>query len=51
MEESPSPQQPQPQPPMRALAALERDIAALREAWAGSMPAWGAVGGAAQVEV
>ena len=27
------------QPPTAAAAA--RDIAALREAWAGSMPAWG----------
>ncbi|WP_173923119.1 HNH endonuclease signature motif containing protein [Agromyces sp. Marseille-P2726] len=39
--------QPQPQP----LAALERDFAALCEAWAGSMPAGGAIRGAAQVEV
>ncbi|RZS68300.1 uncharacterized protein DUF222 [Agromyces ramosus] len=34
-----------------ALAALERDVAALCEAWEGAMPARGAVGGAAQVEV
>jgi len=34
-----------------ALFALERDVAALLEAWAGSMPAWGAVHGDAQVEV
>lgn len=34
-----------------ALAALERDVAALRKAWAGSMPEWGAVRGNAQVEV
>ncbi|WP_448003277.1 DUF222 domain-containing protein [Agromyces bauzanensis] len=46
--EQPPPQQPQP---LQPLVALERDFAALREAWAGSMPAWGAVRGAAQVEV
>ncbi len=52
MEQPPSPQPaPSPLRALHALAALERDIAALREAWAGSMPAWGAVGGAAQVEV
>ncbi|WP_136706160.1 HNH endonuclease signature motif containing protein [Agromyces sp. H66] len=34
-----------------ALVALERDVAALREVWAGSMPAFGAIGGAAQVEI
>jgi hypothetical protein len=39
------------QPALRALAALERDVAALRQAWAGALPAWGAVGGVAQVEV
>ncbi|MDQ0574293.1 HNH endonuclease signature motif containing protein [Agromyces albus] len=39
------------QPAPRALAALERDVAALREAWAGAMPAWGAVGETAQAEV
>jgi hypothetical protein len=48
-------QQARPAEPARlalhALAALERDVAALREAWAGALPAWGAVGGAAQVEV
>lgn len=43
------PPQPQPRPP-HPLAALERDVAALREAWAGAMPEWGAVRGAVQVE-
>ena len=33
------------------LAALQRDIAALCEEWAGSAPAWGAVPGATQLEV
>ncbi|MFC5788952.1 HNH endonuclease [Agromyces tardus] len=33
------------------LVALERDLAALREAWSRSAPAWGAVRGAAQVEL
>lgn len=33
-----------------ALLALERDVAALREAWVGAMPAWGAMRGSAQVE-
>ncbi|MBM7503754.1 DUF222 domain-containing protein [Agromyces aurantiacus] len=33
-----------------ALVALERDVAALREAWVGAMPAWGAIRGSAQVE-
>ncbi|MDQ0894987.1 HNH endonuclease signature motif containing protein [Agromyces ramosus] len=42
---------PPPQSPLGALGALERDIAALQVAWAGSMPAWGGVSGAAQVEV
>ncbi|WP_235934224.1 HNH endonuclease signature motif containing protein, partial [Agromyces humi] len=45
---------PTPQPRLTApgaLAALEQDVAALREAWAGSMPAWGAVPGDVQVEV
>ena len=36
---------------LQSLVALERDVAALREAWAGSMPAWGAIRGAVQVEV
>ncbi|MEV1131195.1 DUF222 domain-containing protein [Agromyces sp. NPDC049794] len=42
------------QPPpehLEPLVALERDVAAVRAAWAGSMPAWGAIRGAAQVEV
>ncbi|MDR6905057.1 hypothetical protein J2X63_000743 [Agromyces sp. 3263] len=34
-----------------ALAAIERDVAVLLEAWGGAMPAWGAVRGDAQVEV
>jgi hypothetical protein len=42
---------PLPVPAAGALAGLERDVAALREAWAGSMPAWGAVRGDVQVEV
>lgn len=41
----------QPPQPLVALVALERDCAALREAWAGSMPAWGAVHADAQVDV
>lgn len=41
----------QPPQPLVALVALERDCAALREAWAGSMPGWGAVHGDAQVDV
>lgn len=48
MEQLPLAQSPQP---LVALVALERDCAALREAWAGSMPAWGAVHGDAQVDV
>lgn len=47
MEELPRPAQPAPaehsaQAALHALAALERDVALLREAWAGAMPAWGA---------
>ncbi|MFE6256600.1 DUF222 domain-containing protein [Agromyces sp. NPDC057865] len=45
---------PQLEPPLPLplpLAALERDVAALCEAWAGSLPAMGVVGGGAQVEV
>jgi hypothetical protein len=37
--------------PLQPLLALERDLAALRQAWVGSMPGWGAIRGAAQVEV
>ncbi|WP_169053965.1 HNH endonuclease signature motif containing protein [Agromyces sp. H66] len=33
------------------LHSLERDVAALRAAWAGAMPAFGAIGGVTQVEV
>lgn len=58
MEQPPRLAQPEPPTPgaLGALAALERDVAALREAWAGAMPAWGdlggaLVGGAAQVDV
>ena len=55
MEQPTSPQSPQVTPlPQRAslgLAVVERDVAALLETWAGSMPAWGAVPGDAQVEV
>jgi len=44
--------QPQPQPLPLPLAALERDVAALCEAWAGSLPAMmGVIGGGAQAEV
>jgi len=35
----------------RPLGALERDLDALRAAWADSMPAFGAIAGAAQAEV
>lgn len=48
MEQPPRLEQPA-HPSLRALAALERDVAALREAW--GMPAWGAVSGSAQVDV
>ncbi|MGR0319638.1 DUF222 domain-containing protein [Agromyces sp. ZXT2-3] len=37
-------------PASGALVALERDLAALRDAWVGAMPAWGAIRGSAQVE-
>ncbi|WP_195760555.1 DUF222 domain-containing protein, partial [Agromyces kandeliae] len=37
--------------PLGALAALQRDVAALSEAWAGGSAAWGAVRAGAQVEV
>ncbi|BDZ54055.1 HNH endonuclease signature motif containing protein [Agromyces marinus] len=50
MERPPPPAQ-QAQPAQHALAALERGVAALREAWASAMPAWGAASGSAQVEV
>lgn len=50
MEQPPRRAQPTP-PALGALAALERDVAVLREAWAGALPAWGAVGGAVQVDV
>jgi hypothetical protein len=43
--------QPLPQPQPQPLATLERDFAALCEAWAGSMPACGAIRGATQVEI
>ena len=45
MEQPPQHEQPLP------LAALERDVAALCEVWAGSMPATGAISGGTQVEV
>ena len=45
MEQRPPHEQPQP------LAALARSVAALCEAWAGSMPATGGISGDAQVEV
>jgi len=56
MEHPTRPAQPaHPSPPASpaapALAALERGVAALREAWAGAMPAWGAASGAVQVDV
>lgn len=52
MEQPPHPEHPeQPQPRSLPLATLERDVAALRAVWAGSMPAFGAIGGVSQVEV
>ncbi|TYL52875.1 HNH endonuclease signature motif containing protein [Agromyces mariniharenae] len=45
MEQPPQHEQPLP------LIALERDVAALCEAWTGSLPAAGAISGGAQVEV
>ncbi|MFC9919637.1 HNH endonuclease signature motif containing protein [Agromyces binzhouensis] len=44
-------QPPAPQHPLGALAALGRDLAALREVWAGGSPTWVAVPGGAQVEI
>ncbi|MFE5672587.1 DUF222 domain-containing protein [Agromyces sp. NPDC056523] len=44
-------QPPAAQHPPGALSALQRDVAALHEVWAGGLPAWGAVRGGAQVEV
>jgi hypothetical protein len=38
-------------PAPRALAPFERDVAALQEAWASAMPAWGAGSEAVQVDV
>ena len=50
MDHRPQLEQPLPQP--LPLAALERDVAALCEAWAGSLPAMmGVIGGGAQAEV
>ena len=53
MERSPRLAQPahSAQPALRSLAALERDVAALRKAWAGAMPAWGAGSETMQVDV
>ncbi|MFC9919645.1 HNH endonuclease signature motif containing protein [Agromyces binzhouensis] len=42
--------EPDAPPASSALVALERDLAELREAWVGAMPAWGASRGSAQVE-
>lgn len=42
---------PQPLASPGALAALGRDVAALLEVWAGSMPTWGAVPGDVQFEL
>lgn len=50
MEQPPRPEK-QTHPSLSALAALERRVAALREAWAGAMPSFGAVNGSAQVDV
>ncbi|GAA1055040.1 HNH endonuclease [Agromyces luteolus] len=50
MEQAPAPAQPT-HPSLHALVALERGVAALREAWAGAMPAWGPASGAVQVDV
>jgi hypothetical protein len=43
-------QRPQLEPPL-PLAAIARDVSALCEAWAGSMPAMGTFSGGAQVVV
>ncbi|MRX42117.1 DUF222 domain-containing protein, partial [Agromyces sp. Q22] len=53
MEEPPTPAQPThpAHAAVPALAALERGVAALRETWAGAMPAWGPASGAVQVDV
>ena len=45
--EQPTDTEPRPQ----ALAALQLDVAALCEAWSGSLPAWGAPSGSTQGEV
>ncbi|WP_353828126.1 HNH endonuclease signature motif containing protein [Agromyces sp. SYSU T0242] len=50
MEPAPAPAQ-QSHPSLRALVALERGVVALREAWAGAMPAWGPATGSVQVDV
>ncbi|GGI43979.1 hypothetical protein BCL57_000230 [Agromyces flavus] len=45
-------EQPAPeQHPLAALSALQRDVAALHEVWAGVSPAWGAVRGGPQSEL
>ncbi|MGR0319661.1 DUF222 domain-containing protein [Agromyces sp. ZXT2-3] len=48
--EQPTRTTPHAAPASRALAALERDLASLRDAWVGAMPAWGAMHGSAQLE-
>lgn len=50
MEQPPRLAQPAPGA-IAALAALDRDVAALREAWEGALPAWSADDGAVQVDV
>ncbi|MGR0220129.1 DUF222 domain-containing protein [Agromyces sp. ZXT2-6] len=50
MEQTPRLEQPA-HPALGALVAIERDVAALCEAWARAMPGWGADGGAVQVDV
>lgn len=39
------------QPAMHALAAIEREVMALREAWNSASPAWGAESGSVQADV
>jgi len=53
MEETSRPAQAVPAAPaaLHALAALEREVAGLREAWAGAMPALGASLGSAQLDL
>lgn len=42
---------PAAQAALHALAALEREVASLREAWTGAMPAWGASFGSTQFDL